>query len=205
MIRLHYMPGSCALAAHIALEWTGVRYEAVRHERDEMSGEDYRRINPKGQVPALELDDGRVVTEAFAVLLWIADYHQDARIAPTGGLQRVRLHEHLAELTSDVHPAFAPFFAADRYIGDPALQDAVRAKAVERIAEKFERLDTLLHGHDWLLERRSVADAYRYAMTRWKAAATPGGLHGLKNLQRHFDAMRRDLGVAKALSQEGLA
>jgi glutathione S-transferase len=164
MIRLHYMPGSCALAAHIALEWAGAPYEAAKHERAEMGGEAYRRINPKGQVPALELDDGRTITEAFAVLLWIADSFPAARIAPSDGHERTRLHEVLAELTSDVHPAFAPFFAPDRYVGDPALQDGVRAKALERIKEKLARIDQLLREDDWLLERRSVADAYLYAM-----------------------------------------
>jgi glutathione S-transferase len=77
-MKLYIMPGACSLAAHIALNWVGASFEVVVLSPEQTSGEEYRRINPKGVVPALVLDDGAVITEALAVLAYVADAYPGA-------------------------------------------------------------------------------------------------------------------------------
>jgi glutathione S-transferase len=104
-MKLYVLPGSCALACHIALEWADAAYELEVLTRDSLQSEQFLAVNPKAKVPALMLDANDVITEAPAVLLLIADLFPDA--PPASDLvRRAKLNETLSELTSEAHPAF---------------------------------------------------------------------------------------------------
>src|SRR3546814_18866566 len=103
-MKLYYMPNACSLAPHIALEWAGADYEGVRLDHDQVHGEDYLKLNPKGAVPTLITDDGRVLTEALAVLLYIADRFPQADPGAAGDAALARARPTAAPS----HPATSP-------------------------------------------------------------------------------------------------
>lgn len=198
------MPGACSLASHIALVWAGAPYEIAMLGHADVGGDAYRRINPKGAVPALVLDDGTVITESLAVLEYIADSHPDAHLgaAPGDMLERAKLNEILADLVSDVHKAWAPVFVPSRYVTEEAHQDDAKQAAFGQLDKQYARLDQLMQDRTWLrFDRRTVADAYLYVMCRWKdRSPTPlASYPALAAFKARLDA---DVGVQRAVSEE---
>lgn len=84
-MKLFTIPGTCALSVHIVLEWVGARYDLEVMGRGDNRSSGYLEINPSGQVPAMQLDDGRVLTEAAAILIYLADVFPKANLANGGG------------------------------------------------------------------------------------------------------------------------
>lgn len=159
-MKLFYAPGACSLADHIALHETGLPFEHVRVDLKAGKterGEDYAAINPKGYVPALQLDSGELLTENVAVLDWIA--HQSIGLKPEGALGRTRLLEQLAYISTELHKSYKPYFAG--------ASDDEKAKAAEQIGRRFaflaERMEADYLGGD----RPSVADFYLFVMLLW--------------------------------------
>lgn len=206
-MKLYLMPGACSLASHIALVWAGAPYEAVALSHDDLGADAYQRINPKGVVPALVLDDGTVITESLAVLEYVADAYPQARLgaAPEDVMERARLNEALSDLVSNVHSAWAPVFVPDRYVTQEAHRDDARQAAFEQLDRQYSRLDRLMTGQEWMLfGRRTVADAYLYVMCGWKDnSPTPlASYPALAAFKARLDA---DEGVKLALAGEPVA
>ena len=200
-MKLYYSPGACSQAAHILLHETGTEHtsEAVdlRAHRT-AGGADYYGINPKGPVPALELDGGEVLTENGAVLQYIADKAGDERLLPASGLPRYRVIEWLAYLGSDVHKSFGPLF-------NPASSDEAKQAARELVGKKFDFIEQSLDGRDYLAgNAMSAADPYLFAMLGWT------GMHGI-DLPRwpRLAALRQRMeqrpSVQQVMKAEGLA
>lgn len=208
-MKLYYMPGSCALASHIALIWSGVDYELERLDLDSVHAPAFKTLNPKGAVPALLVNDGGgevVITESLAILLYIASRAPGARLGPAEGdrLEQAKLNEILSELVSEVHKAFTPAFVPNRFAIDEAAYEGARAAAFIMVDKAFGRLDDVMRGRDWLvLDRRTVADAYLHVMCRFKAN-TPTPLSAYSNLERHYRNLASDAGVVRALAESGL-
>jgi glutathione S-transferase len=204
-MKLYVMPGSCALACHIALEWAKAPYELEVLTHDALRSEQFLAVNPKAKVPALVLDKNDVITEAQAILLLIADLFPDAGLAPPASdlVRRAKLNETLSELTSEVHPAYGPLFAPSRYAAEPGCEEAVKRAACARVDACFVRLDAALEGKDWLLGERSVADPYLYALSRW-LKMTPNPVESYPAIARHFARMASDPYASRALAAEGL-
>ena len=163
-MKLYYAPGACSQAAHILLHETGIDHtsEAVDLSAHRTaSGADYYGINPKGAVPAIELDGGEVLTENGAVLQYIGDKAGDDALLPASGLPRYRVIEWLAYLGSDVHKSFGPLF-------NPAMTGEARQAALDTVAKKFDFVEKSLDGRDYLTgSTMSVADPYLFAMLGW--------------------------------------
>ena len=165
-MKLYYKPGACPLASHIALLEVGAAFELIEVDTDAgltKSGQDYNKINPKGYVPALELDSGEVLTEGASILQYIADQYPQSDLAPVSGtIERARLHEHLNYTSSELHKAFNPFFS-----GIASDEDKVKAGA--NVASKFDYLNAVFaDGRAYLLgDTFSVADAYMFAVSNW--------------------------------------
>ena len=166
-MKLYYAPGACSLACHIALR------EADRHfdlERVDLkthrtaSGADFRSINPRGYVPALQLDgaDSDVLTENAVILQYIADLVPDKRLAPLfGTFARYHLMSWLNFIATEVHKQFGPLFAPDT-------SEAVRAKQRGKIGERFLYLEEVLVDRGYLMgERFMICDAYLFTMCQW--------------------------------------
>lgn len=168
-MKLYYTPGACSLAPHIVLRETGqpVELEKVNlGKKVTAGGKDYRQINPKGSVPALELDDGQVLTEVAVLVQYIADRKPDAGLAPKSGtLERYRLMEWLNFISSEVHKTFGPLF-------NPAAATEWKEAQVKLLAVRFDYLAEKLAGRPYLMgDRFTVADAYLFTVLNWTAFA----------------------------------
>lgn len=163
-MKLYYAPGACSQAAHIVLHEAELDHESeavdLRAHRT-ASGADYFAINPKGAVPALEVDDGEILTENGAVMQYLGDYARDDQLLPRTGMPRYRVVEWLSYLGSDIHKSFGPLF-------NPASSEEEKKGAREVIGKKFDYLEQRLEGNDYLTgETMSVADPYLFAMLGW--------------------------------------
>ena len=164
-MKLYLKPGACSLSPHIVLEEIGAAYatEVVDlKSKATASGQDFLAINPKGYVPALQLDNGAVITEGPAIIQYLADSAPDKKLAPTNGsLERYQLQGWLTFIGTELHKTFSPFF-------NPAApqdwKDICRANLERRYAYVNEQLEgkTYLMGADF-----SVADAYLFTVTNW--------------------------------------
>lgn len=199
------MPNSCALAPHIALEWIGSPYELGLLKRGQNREPEYLRVNPKGKVPALVLEDGRVLTEAAAVLMYLASRYPQANLGSDNDpYERYELEEWLAYMTSEVHADFAPHFVPQRFVLDESQYDAVRQATYKRLHEHYVSLNDRLAGKEHPVAlRRTVADPYLYVLTRW-IDQTPMDIGDYPNLKRFQEQMSADAGVAQALQMQGL-
>lgn len=203
MTRLYFAPGTCALAPHIALEWIGAPYEAVKVDPKDAA---YKAINPLGAVPAL--DDGfGPMTQADAILKYLAAKHPEARLGAEDGLRdEYELDRWLAFLTGDLHPAYYPMFVPGRYTIAEDGADEVWQAGAKLVSKFLAHLDDHLRGRDHVaMERRNIADAYAYAMVRWAPKLLPAGLQPFPELERFHAAMGKDPGVRSALTAQGLA
>lgn len=166
-MKLYFSPNACSLAPHIVLRELALPFDLVRVDnkaKTTADGEDFLQINPKGYVAALQLDNGQVLTEASAILQYLADLQPTAHLAPANGSwERVRLQEWLNFIASEIHGGLAIFF-------NPAIQGELRATFMAKLFKRFAVLVQTLERQDYLLgERYSVADAYLFVVLRWAA------------------------------------
>ncbi|NVN85394.1 MAG: glutathione transferase GstA [Rhodopseudomonas sp.] len=200
-MKLYYSPGACSLSPHIALMESGLPYELVKVDiraKKLENGDDYLKINPKGQVPALGLDNGEVMTEGPVIVQMIADQAAASKLAPANGSQeRYRLQEWLNFITTELHKSFGPLFS-------PALADDAKAFFRDRIASKFKYIDEALAGHDYLMGPQfTVADGYLFTILRW-ADAMKIDISALPNLVAYKARVAARPKVQEALAKEGL-
>ena len=202
-MQLYYFPGSCALAPHIVLEWLGADYEAVRIEKGDP---EYRKINPLGVVPALAID-GRIHTQADAILHLLSELHPDAGLGGHGTPEEnYELNEWMAFLTGDLHPAFFPFFGPQRYTTDDSESAiaAVKAASQKRVDHYYTHLEQHLDGRDYLVGAgKSIADAYAIPMLRWgRLLEKP--LSDYPALAAYLERFEADDAVRRAMQEQGL-
>jgi glutathione S-transferase len=200
-MKLYYSPGACSLSPHIALLEAGLPYDLVKVDvraKKLENGDDYYKINPKGQVPALGLDNGEVMTEGPVIVQMIADQASAKNLAPArDSAERYRLQEWLNFTTTELHKNFSPLF-------NPAIPDEVKAFFKDRIMGKFKYADDKLAGQDYLMGKQfTVADGYLYTMLRW-ADGNKMDLSALKNLMAFKDRVGARPKVQEALAKEGL-
>ena len=202
-MKLYYMPGTCALADHIVLEWIGKPFEAVAVSREALKSPEYLRINPAGAVPALELD-GWVLTQNSAILHYLGALNPEARLLGDGSARgAAEVDRWLAFVNADVHPSFWPIFGGLSWLQDEALVAQGKAAAGTKLRGLFQRADAQLEGRDWIAGDRSIADPYLFVVTRW-AKAMNVDLGGFDNLERHFQRMLSDAAVQRVMKVEGL-
>jgi glutathione S-transferase len=200
-MKLYYSPGACSLSPHIALLEAGLPYDLVKVDlkaKKLENGDDYLKINPKGQVPALGLDSGELVTEGPVIVQMIADKAAAKNLAPArDSAERYRLQEWLNFITAELHKNFSPLF-------QPAIPDEVKNFFRERLMGKFKYLDGALAGHDYLMGRQfTVADGYLFTMLSW-ADRMKFNLAALPNLVAYKARVAARPKVQEALTKEGL-
>jgi glutathione S-transferase len=200
-MKLYYSPGSCALAPHIVALEAGIPVELVRVDLGTKSVAqtgDYWAVNPKGYVPALELDDGEVLTEGPAIVQYLADRKPDSRLAPANGtFQRVRLQEALNYITAEIHKTYSPLFKAD-------VLPAVREDRLAYLRRRYALVEKQLEGRSYLFgDRFTVADAYLYAVTRW-ARGVQLELAEFPDIEAFQKRVGSRKAVLRALRAEGL-
>ena len=163
-MKLYYAPGACSLAPHIAMREAGlpVELQKVDLKAKQYEGGDYRKVNSKGYVPAVETGDGTVLTECPVILQYIADQKPESGLAPKpGSMERYKLQEMLDFTTSELHKGMGTFF-------NPALTDEWRKAASDRLALRLDWLAKQLEGKQYVMgDKFSVADAYLFTVLNW--------------------------------------
>jgi glutathione S-transferase len=194
-MKLYLAPGACSLADHIALHEAGLDFERVKVDlktKRTEDGRDYTEINPKGYVPALEFDDGEVLTENVAILSVVAD--KAPKLTPEGRFGHVRLLEMLAFISAEIHKAFKPFFKA-------GATEAEKTAAAEILARRFGYLAERMQGDYLFGADLTVADCYLFTMCLW---AQKNRLPLPAPLPAFVTRMKARPAVKLALHHEGL-
>jgi glutathione S-transferase len=200
-MKLYYTPGACSLSPHIVLLEAGLPYDLVKVDlraKKLENGDDYLKVNPKGQVPALALDSGELVTEGPVIVQMLADKAPGKNLAPArDSAERYKLQEWLNYITGELHKNIGPMFS-------PLLSDDAKAVFKDRAMGKFKYIDGKLAGHDYLMGKQfTVADAYVFVMLSW-ADAMKFDLSGLPNLLAYKARIAARPKVREALTKEGL-
>ena len=203
---LHFSPGSCSLAIDCLLEELGVPFELKRVDlaAKEHHGEAYRRINPKGKVPALATPDG-VLTECVAIIEYLCERHDPAHrmLGAPGSWKRTRVRERIATLATEVHPLFNRFFHEDDFAEDAAARAAVKAHGTQKLLDYFRGEDAHLTGPWWSGEELTAADIYFMVMARWGRWLTPSA-NEMRNIRPFYERMIDRPAVARAFQREGI-
>jgi glutathione S-transferase len=196
-MKLYYAPGACSLADHIALIESGLPFETEHVDlkaKMTAGGSDYRRINPKGYVPALELDDGEILTENVAILSYIAA--ESGILSPPEGIGHWRVLETVAYISSEIHKAFKPLLTPD------ADEDA-KNQAREVLTRRLAPLADLLGDKPCLFgEHPMIADCYLFVMLMWARGKAALPLSPV--LDAYFERMGQHSSVRQALEEEGV-
>jgi len=164
-MKLFYAPGACSLSPHIVSRELGLPIELKKvntKDKTMEGGGDYWKVNGRGYVPALELDNGQILTEGPAIVQYLADQKPEAGLAPKAGTwERYRLQEWLNFLTAEVHKQFSPLFK-------PNTPEDYKKICKENLATRFDWLDKQLAGKDYLMGKQfTVADAYLFVLLNW--------------------------------------
>ena len=164
-MKLYYAPGACSLSPHIVAREAGIAIDLEKVDlgaHKTASGEDFMKVNPKGYVPALRLDDGSVLTEGPAIVQYLADQKPASKLAPAAGtIDRYRLQEWLAFIGTELHKNFGPLF-------NPTNPEAVKEAAKANIAKRLGYLNEQLAKRQFLLgDTFTAADAYAFTIINW--------------------------------------
>ena len=200
-MKLYYAPGACSLSPHIVAREAGIELQLqkvdIRTKTIAVEG-DFLAINPKGYVPALELDDGEILTEGPAIVQYLADLEPETGLAPPAGtMARYRLQELLGFINSEIHKTYSPLFR-------PTTPPEVRAERQEYLFKRYAFIEGQLEGRQYLLgDSFTVADAYLFTTTNW------GGILKLDlskfvNVQSFQERVAARPAVQAAMRAEGL-
>lgn len=164
-MKLYFYPGACSMAPHIALREAGISFDLEKVDlanKRTASGEDFTKVNPKGYVPALRLDNGEVLTEAGVILQYLADQKPKAELAPKSGtMERYRLMEWLNFIAAEVHKTLSALF-------NPKITPEWQANQIALFGHRCDYLVQAIGSRPYLMgEKFSVADAYLFTILGW--------------------------------------
>lgn len=200
-MKLYYAPASCSLAPHIVLREAGLAFTLCKVDTAShvtSDGADFYAINPKGQVPLLELDDGSRLSEGPVIAQFIADAAGAHALMPAAGtLARYRVMEWQNYVTSELHKSFTPLFA-------DGLDATAKRTLATRLRKKYEWVDAQLATNPYLTgDVFTAADAYLFVVTNW-ARFVQLDLSDLAHLQAFMERVAARPAVREAMRAEGL-
>jgi glutathione S-transferase len=200
-MKLYFAPGACSLSPHIVLREAGQNPELIQvdlREKKTKDGGDFLKINPKGQVPVLQTDDGDTLTEGPVIVQYVGDKAPGAKLVPpAGSKERYKVQEWLNFIGSELHKTFGPIFR-------PTTPDAYKDLSKQAIANRFKFLNEHLANRQYLMgDTFTAPDAYLYVMTRW-AGRIEIDLNQWPNLKAYSERVAARPKVQEALKAEGL-
>lgn len=201
-MKLYYSPGACSLAAHIVANETGQRVDLVKvdlatHKTED--GRDFYTVNPRGYVPALDIGEPEPLTEAAAVVQYLAEQKPASGLLPApGSAKRVRVQQWLIFIATEIHKGMSPLW-------NPKLTPDSKAIVLERLNTRLRELDQLLANQPYLTgDAFSAADAYAFTVLNWTNFLKMD-LSGYPNVARYLQRIAQRPAVQQALKEEGLA
>ena len=208
-LKLYFSPGACSFVPHVLLQLSGAAYEPamVKLHKGEQHGEEYKAINPRGQVPVL-VDDGKVITQIVAIILYLDQKFPEAQFLPTEPVARAKAIEILAWMNNTVHPTFTHIFMPHKFSDQADVQAALKAFNTQVYKGLMAELEDLVIKHAspsaWLSGARlGPLDAYALTLTRWGSLA---GIdpEGYPSLWAHVNEVAKDSHVAQVIDRERL-
>lgn len=204
MLTLYYAPGACSMASHITLEEAGAQYtpQQILTSKGEQRSPEYLKINPRGKVPALKLNDGSVLTENVAIMVYVARSFPEKKLVPDKVEDAVRGLSHMAWFSNTVHATFGHIVRPERYTKNPSGTDGVKEAAKETYWGCMQEVDNILAGKQWMMgDQYTVCDPYALVFYSWgNRAGLP--MTDLKNYTAHKDRMLKRPAVQKVLQRE---
>jgi glutathione S-transferase len=201
-MKLYYIPGASSLFPHIVLVESGLSFDAVKvdeHTKLTDGGGDYRSVNPLGYVPALQLEDGNVLTETASIAQYVADRVPAKKLAPPNGtLDRAKLQSWLNFISSELQlGCFCPIF-------DPEIPAAVKAIFRRRLDSRLAHVEQHLVQNAYLLGNDfSIADVYLFVVSNWARPANVD-LSPYRSILRLRRLMHARPAVKTTMETEGL-
>ncbi len=200
-MKLYFAPGACSMATHIVLRETGRTFDLEKVNlatKQTESGEDYTKVNPKGYVPALRLDNGEVLTEAAVTLQYVADQKPESGMVPqAGSMERYRLMESLNFISTEIHKSFGALF-------NPNITPAHKEHQLALIGKRCDVLSQQLEGRQYLTgDAYSVADAYLFTVLSWSKVLNVD-MTKWPTLTDYMDRVSDRPAVKEAMKAEGL-
>jgi glutathione S-transferase len=177
-LKLYFAPGACSFVPHVLLEMSGAEFEPhmVKLHKGEQNSDEYKAINPRGQVPVLS-HNGQTVTQIVAIVLYLDQTFAQAGFLPTEPMARAQALSTLAWMNNTVHPTFTHIFMPQKFSDQPEVQAALKPYNTQLFRGMLGELQNLVKaaaakGHSWLTgERFSPLDAYSLTLTRWGTIA----------------------------------
>lgn len=200
-MKLYFSPGACSLSPHIILHETGLPFTTEKvdlRSKQTASGADYAAINPKGYVPALETDDGVLLTEGPAIVQYLADKVPEKNLAPAiGSIERYQLMGWLNFIGTEIHKNYSPLF-------NPASPDESKSNARANLTKRYDYVERMLEGREYLVGTGfSVADGYLFVVTNW-AGNLKLDLSAFPNIAAFQKRISARPAVQQAMKAEGL-
>ena len=200
-MKLFYASGACSLSPHIVAREAGIALELQKVDLKSKAMQkegDFLAVNPKGYVPALQLDNGELLTEGGVIVQYLADQKPESGLAPApGSFERYRLQEMLGYINSELHKSYSPLF-------NPATPAETRAERTAYLQRRYGLIEQRLQGRPFLFgERFSVADAYLFTVTNW-ARMVKVDLGQFPNLIAFQERTAARPAVQAAMRAEGL-
>jgi glutathione S-transferase len=199
-MKLYYSPGACSQAPHILLHEIGLEHDAARVDlkaKKLENGSDYLAINPKGAVPALQIDSGEVLTENAVILQYLGDRTNWPEVLPAlGDFRRYRVLEMVNFITTELHKRFGFLF-------NPDATDEMKNLVIADLSKKLDYIDEHLGDGPLLFgEQLTLPDPYLFVITGWTEKLI--GLQQWKNLAAFRERMMNRPAVRHVLRFEGL-
>jgi glutathione S-transferase len=199
-MKLYYSPGACSQAPHILLHEIGLSHDAERVDlkaKKTENGGDFLAINPKGAVPALELDSGDVLTENAVILQYLGDRSSVGEVLPPlGNFRRYRVLELVNFITTELHKRFGFLFSPDP-------TDEMKQLVIRDLGKKLDYIDAELGEGPFLMgDELTLPDPYLFVITGWTDKFI--GLNRWPNLKAFRERMLDRPSVRHVMRFEGL-
>jgi glutathione S-transferase len=207
-MKLYFSPGACSLAPHIVLEEAGAQFQLIKVDLKNKtleSGENFLKINPKGQVPTLQMQDGQILTENAIINQYIADQFPQKNLLPKAGtMERYRADEWLNYVATEIHKGMGILFAVDRLVQNETGKKEFRDNTVVGLGRKFDYLSEKIQNNQFLMGSQfTPADAYLFTVLNW---------HGWLKVEMtkwpalmgYMERVKSRPAVQKAMKNEGI-
>ena len=170
MLTLYFSPGACSLASHIGLEETGAPYEAkpILLAKQQQRTEAYQKINPRGKVPALSIDDGKILVENTAILTYLARRFPEKKLMPTDPAEEARGIATMCWFSSIVHPSFQRVNRPERFAEGEAAHAGVKENGRKSFWANCQEIDSMFQGKEWIMgSEYTLVDPYALVFYGW--------------------------------------
>ena len=201
-MKLYYAPGACSMAPHIVALEAGHKLDYVKVDipnKKTEGGDDYWKVNFKGYVPTLQLDNGELLTEVGVICQYLSDQKPESGLAPKAGtMERYRLMEWLNFVAAEVHKQIGALF-------NPKYTPEMREVQLAVIGRRLKPLDAALAGKQYLMgDKFTAADAYLFTILNWTKGLKID-LSAWPNIKAYFERVGQRSKVQETMKAEGLA